>query len=166
MNWDMIGALAELLGAAGVVISLVYLGSQTRSNTRALKASAGFEATHSWATFNETAIGWSDEFFESAIKAHDHSVPLTDFSELQVARLAFAWRALFQKLEGLYFLRKHGSLEPELWEKRRVWARGFINSPLQSRWWEIEKQQGMFTDEFVGAIESADLLIQIQPFGR
>ena len=166
MNWDMIGALAELLGAAGVVISLVYLGSQTRSNTQALKASAGFEAAHSWATFNETAVGWSDDLFESAMKAHDPSVPLTDFSELQVARLAFAWRAIFQKLEGQYFLRKHGYLEPELWEKRRAWARCFINSPLQSRWWEIEKQQLVFTDEFVGAIESADLLIQTQPFGR
>jgi hypothetical protein len=30
MNWDAIGAIAELLGAAGVIVSLVYLALQIR----------------------------------------------------------------------------------------------------------------------------------------
>ncbi len=47
MNWDAIGAIAELLGAIGVIASLVYLATQIRhsreqmsQNTRALRASA------------------------------------------------------------------------------------------------------------------------------
>ena len=46
MNWDAIGAIAELLGAVGVIASLVYLAGQirqsreqTHQNTRALRAS-------------------------------------------------------------------------------------------------------------------------------
>jgi hypothetical protein len=31
MNWEAIGAIAELLGATGVVISLVYLGVQVKA---------------------------------------------------------------------------------------------------------------------------------------
>ena len=45
MNWDAIGAIAELLGAIGVIASLVYLATQIRQsrnqmveNTRALQA--------------------------------------------------------------------------------------------------------------------------------
>ena len=45
MNWDAIGAIAELLGAIGVIASLVYLATQIRQsreqmsqNTRALRA--------------------------------------------------------------------------------------------------------------------------------
>jgi hypothetical protein len=45
MNWDAIGAVAELLGAIGVIASLVYLATQIRQsreqtsqNTRALRA--------------------------------------------------------------------------------------------------------------------------------
>ena len=37
MNWEAIGALAELAGALAVVFSLVYLASQVKSGVRALK---------------------------------------------------------------------------------------------------------------------------------
>jgi hypothetical protein len=32
MNWDAIGAMAELVGAAGVIFSLVYLARQIRQS--------------------------------------------------------------------------------------------------------------------------------------
>lgn len=35
MNWDAVGALAELAGAAAVVITLAYLGSQLKQTQRA-----------------------------------------------------------------------------------------------------------------------------------
>ena len=47
MNWDAIGAIAETLGAVGVIASLVYLATQIRhsrdqmsQNTRAMQAGA------------------------------------------------------------------------------------------------------------------------------
>ena len=40
MNWDAIGALAELAGAVAVVLSLVYLALQIRENTRSVKIAA------------------------------------------------------------------------------------------------------------------------------
>jgi hypothetical protein len=47
MNWDAIGAIAETLGAVGVIASLVYLATQIRhsrdqmsQNTRASEAGA------------------------------------------------------------------------------------------------------------------------------
>jgi len=39
MSWEAIGAIAELLGAVGVIASLVYLGTQIRDGQRALRAS-------------------------------------------------------------------------------------------------------------------------------
>ncbi len=38
MNWDAIGAIAELLGAIGVIASLVYLATQIRQNTRSVRS--------------------------------------------------------------------------------------------------------------------------------
>jgi hypothetical protein len=38
MNWEAIGAIAELLGAIGVIASLVYLATQIRSNTLVTRA--------------------------------------------------------------------------------------------------------------------------------
>ena len=40
MNWDAIGAIAETLGAVGVIASLAYLAGQVRDSRRSLRASA------------------------------------------------------------------------------------------------------------------------------
>jgi len=40
MNWDALGAISEMLGAAAVFLSLIYLAVQTRNNTRALRSAA------------------------------------------------------------------------------------------------------------------------------
>ena len=40
MNWDAIGALAELAGALGVIASLVYLAIQIRQNTGSAREAA------------------------------------------------------------------------------------------------------------------------------
>ena len=40
MNWEAIGAVAEVVGAAGVIASLLYLGIQIRQSTRTEQARA------------------------------------------------------------------------------------------------------------------------------
>lgn len=40
MNWDAIGAVAELFGALGVILSLVYLATQVRSSGRMARQEA------------------------------------------------------------------------------------------------------------------------------
>jgi hypothetical protein len=39
VNWTAIGAIGEILGAAGVIITLIYLARQVRQNTRATRLS-------------------------------------------------------------------------------------------------------------------------------
>jgi len=39
MNWDALSAIGELLGATGVVVTLIYLSVQIRQNTRAIRGS-------------------------------------------------------------------------------------------------------------------------------
>ena len=52
MSWDAIGAVAELLGAIGVIASLVYLAGQIRDsreqmsrNTQAVRCNTGLQLT-------------------------------------------------------------------------------------------------------------------------
>lgn len=40
MDWEAIGAVGEVLGAAGVIVTLAYLAMQIRQNTRALRAAS------------------------------------------------------------------------------------------------------------------------------
>lgn len=45
VNWEAIGAIGEVLGAIGVVVTLAYLATQLRQNTRALRATSIDSAT-------------------------------------------------------------------------------------------------------------------------
>ena len=38
MNWEAVGAIGEILGAAGVIVTLGYLAAQIRANTRQSRA--------------------------------------------------------------------------------------------------------------------------------
>lgn len=37
MNWDAVGAIGEIIGAVGVIVTLAYLGFQIRQNTTQLE---------------------------------------------------------------------------------------------------------------------------------
>ncbi len=52
MNWDVIGAVGEIIGALAVVATLIYLAIQIRENTRASKSEA----------FRDSVAVWNDVF--------------------------------------------------------------------------------------------------------
>lgn len=156
MNWDAIGAIGEILGASAVVVSILYLSIQIRSNTRATKASASFDATHSWALSNEQAHKMSAEDIADLSASYDINADSSVLSEVGKFRVEAFHRALFQKLEGQYFLYKFGYLESDLWKKRSAWANGVVQLPYFKNWWENELKQSVYSDEFIDAITSAD----------
>ena len=52
MNWEALGAIAEALGAAGVIGTLVYLSIQIRQNTAATRSSEAAFRTQTEAQLN------------------------------------------------------------------------------------------------------------------
>ena len=51
MNWEALGAIGEIVGAAAVVITLIYLAVQLRQNTRAVEHAihrGAFEDGQAW----------------------------------------------------------------------------------------------------------------------
>ena len=40
MNWEALGAISELLGAIGVVVTLLYLSRQINRNSKQLEGSS------------------------------------------------------------------------------------------------------------------------------
>jgi len=154
MNWDAIGAISEILGAIAVVVSIGYLSIQIRSNTRAMRASGGFDATHSWADTNQSAIGWDPEMKSNMVKSMSPDSSWNDFTSIERFDLTIGHRALFQKLEGQYFLYKYDFLDQDIWNKRGAWAASLIALPFYKEWWRQEKVQHVYTDEFVVAIET------------
>ena len=66
MNWEAIGAVAELLGAIGVIVSLMYLASQVRRNTHKTRCYCDSVSHHS---SGRTAAGVACAVLPSACAA-------------------------------------------------------------------------------------------------
>ena len=155
MNWEAIAAVGEIIGAAGVVVSIVYLSIQIKANTRATRGSASYEAAHSWAQTNEQSGQLPDEML-----ALLHNCLRPDFmgdklSDVDYMRFSLVYRSILQKLEGQYFLYKNGLMDADLWAQRRAIGNGMIKTPFMRAWWENECAIRTFSEPFVHAIETA-----------
>ena len=53
MHWVVIGAVAEMLGATAVFMTLIYLALQTRDNVKVLRARAMWDAQLSFVEVND-----------------------------------------------------------------------------------------------------------------
>jgi len=56
MNWDAIGALAELLGAAAVLVTIVYLARQIKQNSDIARVEAFRDMQKQWSEMRERTM--------------------------------------------------------------------------------------------------------------
>lgn len=172
MTLEELYYISQIVAVIAIFASLIFVGVQVRqnseqikANTRSIKAAAAFEGTHSWATTNEMIVAdVSDAFLLMAIATYDPGKSWNDFVEADRARVTLAQRALFQKLEGLYFLYKYGNLDKAIWEARLSWAAGVIKLPFYRQWWAFEKTQNIWSGEFVAVIEKARDTTHVVPW--
>ena len=112
MNWDAIGAIGEVLGALGVIATLLYLAVQIRQNTRAVRASTHQGVTDSITGFTETLCS-NDELARIWQKG---SQSYEDLDDGERFRYNLAMLTLFRRFENTFFQTRAGTLPPEAWE--------------------------------------------------
>jgi hypothetical protein len=56
MNWEMISAVGQMLGALGVIISIVYLAAQIRNQNKESQRAAMNVLTTHWSDLNRTLV--------------------------------------------------------------------------------------------------------------
>jgi hypothetical protein len=89
MNWDAIGAIAEVVGAAAVIITLAYLAIQIRQNTQ-MNASALRQSFYNYTARQMLHGTDSTEFSELLAKAGTTNETLSPGERLQISRMFHA----------------------------------------------------------------------------
>ena len=56
INWEALGAIASLLAAIGVIVTLIYLSIQIRQNTKAVRSSSIQNLVQSFSTTAQAAV--------------------------------------------------------------------------------------------------------------
>jgi hypothetical protein len=154
MNWDAIGAIAELLGAIGVIASLVYLATQIRQsreqmsqNTQALRAGTYqqfrheiYEALHGYMKvpgFSQTVLSGRADFHQ------------LDDEEALVFRFWVA--GLMGGYDNAYYQYRMGLLDEERWQTQRAAVVSFLASPGIAQLWRASQLNVSL--EFVALVE-------------
>lgn len=151
VNWEMVGALAEAVGATAVVVSLLYLGRQLREGTVQSKASA-YSSVMGRTTHWLADLGRDRE--SSAIYLKGLSGGLSGLDEIERVRFILLVLGLMRLLEEAFLHRHHGSF-PD-WSNAAV--EGSITdlmvAPGFQDFWALRRHQ--FSSEFQGYIDALD----------
>jgi hypothetical protein len=161
MNWDAISAIVEVCGALAVLITLVYLAVQTRDNVKVMRSRAIWDAQVSFVEVNEM-LGDGGVVAEVMYKAMSDPDGLTEKELYQVHRFLRGW---FQRMEAQFALYKAGVLDTEIWELRCGYAQGMLEKARFKEFWEIDKNNSMFTVDFIKSIDSQGQAVDVKFMG-
>jgi len=111
MNWEMISAVGQMLGAVGVIISIIYLAAQIRNQNKESRRAAMNVLTTHWSDLNRTLVE-NPDFATLWLRA------LQSFDQLDGAsKLRFgAHLGRFLRFaDRLYLAVLDGTLDGRLW---------------------------------------------------
>ena len=157
---QVLGNLGEFVGAIAVVLTLVYLANQVRyskealsENTNSVRAAAAAATQESLATLNELLASDSD-----LAKLYSRMVDqgsLDGFAGDERLRFIGLMRANAQRFESMFFRFEAGLLHERIWNVRRTWFAGWLQTPGVAQWWAEERGSSCYTNEFIEDVESA-----------
>ncbi len=142
MNWDAIGAVAELLGAVAVFTSLVYLAVQTRQNTKALRSAAFHQVRDS---FSEVSLAMSQD--PELLSLVARSLRGEEISEAEQIQLYFLYTTMTRRGESAFFQSNEGTLQSESWVGIRATLLGLLANPRGIEW--LESASDRYTREYI-----------------
>ena len=141
MNWDAIGALAEVIGAVAVVVTLAYLAIQVRQNSAAIRSAtradiAKTQAELNWRMADNPRIGRNAYAF----------IQGEEMDELDKVSAAQFLTGALRTYENQYFAYLEGNFSASVWEGYRL---NVVFTATQSNfghYWDDRKH--LFSEEF------------------
>jgi len=112
VDWAMVGALSELLGAAVVVGSIVYLASEVRHNTAVARSDAGRELANSFSTWL-MGVSTDPQLAKLWVQALYQRTPRSEFTPEEAFRVSLSYLSVLRIVESAYRGWKEGILTEE-----------------------------------------------------
>jgi hypothetical protein len=131
LNWDAIGAVAESLGALGVIASLIYLGIQLKSNASASRVESKIATLKMLTEFNDKFIHYP-ELYDLWTRGKSGTETLTDEEYAQFFHLNMN---SFWVVSAGYYQNVAGKLSDGDWvEVASILDTWMENEGIQ-KWW-------------------------------
>ena len=142
MNWDAIGATAEVIGSLCVVISLVYLSIQIRNQTIETKFAMGIELANQLNSVYANLSGNAElsELFCQGVN---------DFQSLSPGRkvqLSTYFSQMLRIAEGMFYQHLEARIDDATWNGVDRAMQDMCRYPGMKCWWHSRKH--WFSEDF------------------
>ena len=149
MNWEALGAVAELVGAVGVIASLLYLAAQVHTSNRASAVQAKLDSTRLLNDFMDLLIQ-RPELNQLMLKGRKSLDALSPDEYQQFSNMSL--KAFWFFSAGHFQFRRRTLAESDWFEVRAV-IEYWLRSQGCKDWWG-KLGRSMYGDEFVAFIDS------------
>jgi hypothetical protein len=131
MNWEALGAIGEIVGAAGVIVTLGYLAVQIRQNTTVVSTSNFQELMRDYSNLGNTIA-------DSAEAAEIFSKGLVSYEALsEVDKVRFQWMIgePFRGAQTCFQLERRGLIDQELYADYMASFANLLRAPGVREYW-------------------------------
>jgi hypothetical protein len=155
MDLATLSAIAQIVGSAAVLITLVYLAVQTRQNTLAIRVSTRFAVL-------EGELMMFNQLMEHPLMIRGVVGQLRDPSEEEIVRLSAILRSLVRTREIQWFQYKSGVIDETTWRSYRNALAALLSSEMTRSWWANISARSPWAPDFVAHMNAhlADVPIQ------
>ncbi len=151
MDWIAVGAMAEIVGAIAVVLTLAYLALQVNHATQTARRAAVAEAV---SAIREANAHLADDPAAATIfrKGVDGLENLsTEEEKVQFGILTFN---LFKTCEHLHYQWVVGAMDSEVWGGWKWHMKGYLMFPGNRQWYEERRRS--FSSRFQGWVDNME----------
>ncbi|MBT3834307.1 MAG: hypothetical protein HOB98_04290 [Gammaproteobacteria bacterium] len=158
MTIDELGSLGEFIGSIIVLLSLVYLALEIRSNTETARTSTYQSVVSEFGALNRSMASTPglSRLFASALEDFD------SLDSEEKARISQLFFVCFHNFENMYYQYKKGYLEDEVWTGWKRLMLSYHARPGFQAWWEIRRD--VYSASFVKFLSSETLDVQMTSY--
>lgn len=156
MNWDAIGAIGEIIGASAVVVSLVYLALQIRSQNIQAKLSALREMSRELRA--TTAMFATHDMSDIFVRANEDYNSLSDAESVQLIVLT---TNIFRAWENAFLESRGGNLDEDNWQTLSRDYTQTMGIPCARYIWALRKQNyDLGFQKYVDSIDALEYIVR------
>jgi hypothetical protein len=148
MNWEMLSAIGQVVAAAGVIPSLIYLAIQIREQNKERRRAGINVLTAQWSDLVK-AVQESRDFASLFLRGM-HS--FGDLDAPEKVRFSAFFTRFTRNCEGMFIYYRDGALEKALWDEIERTISDYFAYPGVREWWATRRH--WLTDEFRAVVEA------------
>ena len=151
MTLDQLANIGEIIGSIAVIISIIYLAIQIRTNTEAERTSTYQAVVSDFGALNNTMAS-TPELSHLYVQATENYHQLSADEKARISQIFFQ---CFHYFENMFYQNQKGYLDEEVWIGWKRLMLTYYSRPGFQTWWEHRRD--VYSESFALFLETEKL---------